>query len=131
MRNDTSAPALLRPVLPLADRMRTSLRLGALVLVLMIPGIFATSGYFLQARNRIEFSSAERDGLAVVRPALLALANTVAAKEPDLAAVRAAVDAHPDLRLADSMRAVPGRLGPSPIQRFALATALAGLITDA
>ncbi|MFI7547602.1 methyl-accepting chemotaxis protein [Actinoplanes sp. NPDC049599] len=131
MRNDTAVPALLRPVLPIADRMRTSLRLGALVLVLMIPGIFATSGYVLQARSRIAFSSAERDGLAVVRPALLALANTVAAQEPDLAAVRSAVAAHPDLRLADSMRAVPGRLGPTPIQRFSLATALAGLITDA
>jgi methyl-accepting chemotaxis protein len=131
MRNDSGAPALLRPVLPLADRMRTSLRLVALVLVLMIPGIFATSSYVLQAQTRIDFSSAERDGLDVVRPALLALANTVAAKEPDLAAVRAAVAAHPDLRLADSLRAVPDRLGPSPIQRLALATALAGLITDA
>jgi methyl-accepting chemotaxis protein len=131
MRDNTAAPALLRPVLPIADRMRTSLRLGALVMVLMIPGIFATSGYVLQARSRIAFSTAERQGLAVVRPALLALANAVAAREPDLAAVREAVAAHPDLRLADSMRAVPGRLGPTPIQRFALATALAGLITDA
>jgi methyl-accepting chemotaxis protein len=126
-----AVPVLLRPVLPLADRMRTSMRLGVLVLVLMVPGIFATSGYVLQARDRIAFSSAERDGLAVVRPTLLALADTVAAREPDLAAVRDAVRDHPELALENSVRAVPNRLGPTPIQRFALATALAGLITDA
>ena len=131
MRTDSAVPVLLRPVLPLADRMRTSLRLSALVLVLMIPGVFATSGYVLQARSRIAFSSAERDGLQVVQPALLALAHTVAAKEPDLAAVRAAVAAHPGLRLTDSMGAVPDRLGATPGERVVLATALAGLITDA
>ncbi|GAA3940231.1 methyl-accepting chemotaxis protein [Actinoplanes auranticolor] len=131
MQSDSAVPALLRPVLPLADRMRTSTRLAALILVLMIPGIVATSAYVREARAQIAFSEAERQGLEVVRPALLALAATVAAKEPDLAGVRAAVAAHPDLRLEDSVRAVPGRLGPTPIQRFALATALAGLITDA
>ncbi|GAA3342882.1 methyl-accepting chemotaxis protein [Amorphoplanes nipponensis] len=130
-RDNSAVPALLRPVVPPADRMRTSTRLAVLILVLMIPGIVATSGYVRQARNQMAFSTAEREGLAVVRPALLALAATVAAEEPDLAAVRAAVAAHPGLRLADSARGVPGRLGPTPIQRFALATALAGLITDA
>jgi methyl-accepting chemotaxis protein len=130
-QTESAAPALLRPVLPIADRMRTSTRLAALILVLMIPGIVATSAYVREARAQIAFSEAERQGLEVVRPALLALANTVAAKEPDLAGVRAAVAAHPELRLDDSVRAVPGRLGPTPIQRFALATALAGLITDA
>ncbi len=131
MVSDSAVPVVLRPVLPLADRMRTSMRLGVLVLVLMIPGIIATSGYVREAHNRIAFSTAEREGLEVVRPALLALADTVAAREPDLAAVRAAVEANPGLRLADSLRAVPNRLGPTPIQRFALATGLAGLITDA
>ncbi len=131
MPSHTAVPALLRPVVPLVDRMRTSLRLGVLVLVLMIPGIFATSGYVREAGARIAFSTAERAGLEVVRPALLALADTVAAKEPDLAAVRAAAEAHPELRLEDSLRAVPGRLDPVPAQRLVLATALAGLITDA
>ncbi|MGW4946410.1 methyl-accepting chemotaxis protein [Actinoplanes sp. NPDC004185] len=131
MQSESAAPALLRPVLPIADRMRTSTRLAALILVLMIPGIVATSAYVREARAQIAFSEAERQGLEVVRPALLALANTVAAQEPDLAGVRAAVAAHPELRLDDSLRAVPGRLGPTPVQRFALATALAGLITDA
>ncbi len=36
------APVLLRPVLPVVDRMRTGPRLAALVLVLMVPGIVAT-----------------------------------------------------------------------------------------
>jgi len=125
-----AVPALLRPVVPIADRMRTSVRLGALVLVLMIPGIFATAGYVREVRTRIAFSAAEREGLEVVRPALLALADTVAAKQPDLAAVRSAVQAHPELRLEESVRAVTDP-GTTPAQRLALATALAGLITDA
>src|ERR1044072_7619786 len=94
--NQSTVPVVLRPVLPLANRMRTSMRLAVLTVVLMIPGIFATSGYVLQARERIAFSNAERDGLAVVRPALLALADTVAVREPGLAAVQAAVRNHPD-----------------------------------
>ena len=129
--SEAAVPALLRPVVPLADRMRTSMRLGVLVLVLMIPGIIATTGYVREARARIAFSSAERAGLEVVRPALLALADTVAARQPDLAAVRAAVAAHPELRLDDAARAVPDGLGSDPVQRLASATALAGLITDA
>ena len=124
-------PPLLRPVLPIADRLRTSLRLGALVLVLMIPGIVATYGYAREARQKIAFSAAERVGLEVVRPALLAMADTVAAQEPDLAAVRAAVDRHPELRLTDAIGAVPQQLGATPEERLALATALAALITDA
>ena len=124
-------PPLLRPVLPIADRLRTSLRLGALVLVLMIPGIVATYGYAREARQKIAFSAAERVGLEVVRPALLAMANAVAAQEPDLAAVRDAVDRHPELRLTDAIGAVPQQLGATAEERLALATALAGLITDA
>src|SRR5690349_2728345 len=131
MPSETAVPAWLRPVVPIADRMRFSLRLGALVLVLMIPGIFATSGYVLQARTRIAFSTAERDGLEVVRPVLLALGTTVAAGKPDLAAVRAAVQAHPELRLEKPLGAVPDGPGSTASQRLELATALAGLITDA
>ena len=126
----SAAPALLRPVLSFADRMRTSTRLGVLILVLMIPGVVATSAYVREAQARIAFSTAERHGLEVVRPALLALADTVAAREPDLAAVRSAVAAWPELRLDESLRAVPAGSGPDPARRLALATALAGLITE-
>jgi methyl-accepting chemotaxis protein len=107
---------LLRPVLLAADRMRTSLRLGALVLVLMVPGIGATYAYTGEANSKIAFSALERDGTEVVRPALLALADTVAGQSGDLAAVRAAAARLPGLK-AD----VPAAGG---------AVALAGLITQ-
>jgi methyl-accepting chemotaxis protein len=109
-------PVPLRPVLLAADRMRTSMRLGVLVLVLMVPGIAATYAYTTEANSKIEFSSLERDGTDVVQPALLALADTVAGRSPDLAAVRAAADRLPRLKAE-----VPDVAGPA---------ALAGLITQ-
>ncbi|GAA2561475.1 methyl-accepting chemotaxis protein [Winogradskya consettensis] len=90
-------PVLLRPVLAAADRMRTSLRLGTLVLVLMIPGGAATYGYVHEMHTKISFSASERDGLEVVRPALLALAT---GDRSDLAAVNTAIAANPSLRLS-------------------------------
>ena len=74
----TLPPVVLRPVLAAADRMRTSVRLGVLVLVLMIPGIAATYSYTSEVNSKIAFSALERDGTRVVRPALLAMADTVA-----------------------------------------------------
>ena len=55
--------------------MRTSVRLGALVLMLLIPGIGATCAYTSEVNAKIAFSTLERDGTEVVRPALLALAE--------------------------------------------------------
>ena len=49
--------------------MRTSLRLGVLVLVLTIPGIAAPYGYTSESNSKIDFGAAERDGTEVVRPA--------------------------------------------------------------
>jgi methyl-accepting chemotaxis protein len=115
-------PALLRPALVAADRMRTSLRLGTLVLLLVIPGLLATYAYTSEANDKIAFSTLEHQGTEVVRPTLLALADTVAGRQPDLAAVRAAIDSHPDLKLRDEL--------PSGSDLVALANALAGLITE-
>jgi methyl-accepting chemotaxis protein len=98
MRNAARQPALLRPVLLAADRMRTSLRLGALVLVLMVPGIAATYAYISEVNSKIAFSALERNGTDVVRPALLALADTIAGRSPDLAALRAAAARLPQLK---------------------------------
>ncbi|MFL6267114.1 MAG: hypothetical protein ACJ75C_13815, partial [Actinomycetes bacterium] len=114
----TRPPLLLRPALAAADRMRTSLRLGALVLALAVPGIVTTWAYTAEVNATIAFSAAERDGTDVVEPALLALADTVAGKTPDLAAVRDAMDAHPELDLEST---VPDGAGPA---------ALAALITE-
>jgi methyl-accepting chemotaxis protein len=114
----TPSPVPLRPVLAAADRMRTSLRLGALVLVLAVPGIVATWAYTAEVNATIAFSAAEMEGTDVVEPALLALADTVAGKTADLAAVRDAMDAHPDLNLESE---VPDGAEPA---------ALAALITE-
>ena len=109
-------PVLLRPVLLAADRMRTSLRLGALVLVLMVPGVAATYAYTNEANSKIAFSALERDGTDVVRPALLALADTVAGRTPDVDALRSAVARLPQLKAT-----MPADGG---------AAALAGMITE-
>jgi methyl-accepting chemotaxis protein len=126
----TRPPLPLRPALAAADRMRASLRLGVLVLLLIIPGIVATYGYLGETNSKIAFSAAERDGADVVRPALLALADAVAGRTPDLTAVTAAVADHPGLKLDAALAAVPGAASTAG-DRLALATALAGLITEA
>ena len=115
-------PVALRPVLLAVHRMRTSLRLGTLVLVLMVPGIVATWAYTGEANSKIGFSALELDGTDIVRPALLALAETAAGRSPDLAAVRSAADRLPQLKLHDAVAAIPASGG---------APALAGLITEA
>jgi methyl-accepting chemotaxis protein len=116
MGSATRPPVLLRPVLLAADRMRTSLRLGALVLVMMVPGVVATYAYTSEVNSKIAFSALERDGTDVVRPGLLALADTVAGRAPDVAALRSAAAHLPQLKVS-----VPGDGG---------AAALAGMITE-
>jgi methyl-accepting chemotaxis protein len=117
-------------MLAAADRMRTGLRLGVLVLVLMIPGIAATYAYTGESNSKIDFSTAERDGTKVVRPALLNLAQVVAGQTTNLTELKAAVAAHPELKVADAMTAVPEATGTAA-DRLAQATALAALITAA
>jgi methyl-accepting chemotaxis protein len=119
-------PVLLQPVLLAADRMRTSLRLAALVLVLMVPGIGATWAYTSEVNGKIAFSALERQGTDVIRPALLALADTVAGRAPDLAAVREAAGRRADLKLATAV----GKLPATVTDRVAAAEAIAGLITE-
>ena len=114
------APVLLRPVLAAADRMRTSLRLGALVLFLMVPGMVATVGYTSEVNNKIDFSALELEGTEVMRPALIALADTAAGRPADLAPVQEAVAGHPELKLSFT----------PPDDRLALAQALVTLITE-
>jgi len=48
----TGPPLLLRPALAAADRMRTGLRLGVLVVVLVIPGVVATYGWLSEPTAR-------------------------------------------------------------------------------
>jgi methyl-accepting chemotaxis protein len=107
--------------------MRTSVRLGVLVLVLMVPGIGATWAYTSEVNSKIAFSALEDQGTLVVRPALRALADTVAGTTPDLAAVHRAAAAQPELKLDDVMAKLPA----TAADRVATAEALAALITEA
>jgi methyl-accepting chemotaxis protein len=111
--------------------MRTSLRLGVLVLVLMVPGFAATYAYTGAANDKIGFSALERNGTDVVEPALLALADTVAGRTPDLSTLRAAAQRLPQLKLDDALGKLPASAGSTPTGRLAMATALAGLVTEA
>ncbi|WIM98482.1 methyl-accepting chemotaxis protein [Actinoplanes oblitus] len=120
----SSPPLFLRPVLAITDRLRTGMRLGLLVLVLLVPGGLATGMYTAEKGHDLAFTEKERQGVAVLGPALTALADTAAGRRPDLDAIRAAVDAHPDLELGDEMRKVP-ESGDTP---SAMAAGLAALI---
>src|ERR687889_411053 len=107
-------PGILRPALAVVNRTRTGVRLRALVVGLLVPGLVATSAYTTEVNAKIAFSTLERDGTELVRPALLALAETVAGHAPDLDAVRRAADDRPPLGLDDALRALPARAGTPP-----------------
>ncbi|MDI6103158.1 methyl-accepting chemotaxis protein [Actinoplanes sp. NEAU-A12] len=124
-----SPPTVLRPVLRITDRIRTATRLGVVVLALLVPGALATGMYTAETTADITFSTRERDGADTLRSVLLALTDAVAGRTPDLAAVRAAADAHPALGIAEAVSAVPAVADDSVEARIATATALAALIT--
>jgi methyl-accepting chemotaxis protein len=124
-------PVLLRPALAAADRMRTSVRLAVLVLVLMVPGIAATYSYTSEVGTKIAFSALEQDGTLVVEPALVALADTVAGRSPDLNAVRTAAERLPELKLDDALAQLPASAGTTATERLAMANALSALVTEA
>jgi methyl-accepting chemotaxis protein len=119
-------PALLRPLLAVADRLRTSARLAVLSIVLLVPGLIATYSYAGVIGGQVDFATLEQAGTAVVRPALVALSDTVAGRDPDLDPLQKAVGAHPELKLEKVMSAVAGSGG-----RVAQATTLAAFITEA
>lgn len=122
-------PFLLRPVLAITDRLRTGMRLGLVVLVLLVPGALATGMYAAEKAKDLNFSARERQGVEVLSPMLTALADTAAGREPDLDAVRSTVAAHPELDLGDATTAVPAVGDGSGAARIATATALVALIT--
>ncbi len=130
-----SPPAVLRPVLALIDRLRTSARLVTLVVVLMVPGLGATGSYASVIGGQIAFTQAERDGVIVVRAALDLMAAAVAGGVPAPARLDAAVAAHPELALGDHLKAVraalPGIGEAGSAGRVTFAQALADLITQA
>jgi len=125
-------PAVLRPVLGLIDRLRTSARLVLLATVLLIPGVFATWSYAGVIGGQVSFAASERDGVQVLRPALEVLNATVSGDRIDLARLRAALAAHPGLAPApvvQAMQAADPAGSTDPVARAAFASTVVDLIT--
>ena len=87
---DVGVPPLLRPVVTVSSRLRTSARLAVLVLVLLVPGVGATWAYSATVGGQVAFTTAEESGVRVLRPVLATLADVVAGGPADLSAVEAA-----------------------------------------
>jgi|GEM_PF-1710312 len=124
-------PWLLAPVLHLVERLRTSARLLVLVAVLLVPCVVGTGAYSSAIGGQIGFADSERGGVVVLRPALAALAGTVAGTAPDLAPLAAAVRANPGLKLTPALAAVTeaSPAATTAAGRAALAAALVNLIS--
>jgi len=130
-------PLLLRPVLAVTDRMRTSARLGVLVAVLLAPALVAGWAFAGVMGSQIAFSQAERTGVLVLRPALGVLVEVVAGRRPDLTELSAAVRAHPELDAGEALDAVTAAVDALPASgegtaagRLAVATAAAALVSQ-
>lgn len=93
------APVLLRPALALNDRLRTGSRLLALSILLLIPGLLATTSFSRAMNSQISFARSEATGVEVLRPALAAMAVAATGGRPDLTALAGAVEEHPELEL--------------------------------
>ncbi|MBK8074914.1 MAG: PilZ domain-containing protein [Kineosporiaceae bacterium] len=126
-------PLVLRPVVGIAGRLRTSLRLVVLVLVLLVPGVGATAAYSSAMGGQVAFTTKERAGVDVLRPALIAMADAASGEGTvDLTALQTAVAAHPELvpeaKLADVRTAAAA--ANTPAGRQGLVTALVALVTE-
>ena len=121
----------LTPMFAVARRLRLGVRLVMLAVVLLIPtGVLAQA--FLSATNsQIGFARQERDGVAVLTPALVALSQTVAGEQVDLTELTSVVHDHPDLKLDDALTAVTAAEGTADTAagRASLGSALADFLT--
>ncbi|RZS89799.1 methyl-accepting chemotaxis protein [Motilibacter rhizosphaerae] len=129
-----AAPWALRPALAVTSRLRLGGALAVLIAVLLVPGGIAAGSYAQAVGGQLSFAAQERAGVVVLRPALTALAADVRGDRVDLAPLQAQVAAHPELHLADELRAVSAALGAadagSPAGRAAVADALVALVTE-
>jgi methyl-accepting chemotaxis protein len=137
--SDASAagpPLLLAPADAVVSRLRNSARLALLVVLLLVPAGLANEAFASTINGQIAFSSAERTGVLVLRPALDSLAATVAGSgDARLEALGTAVAAHPELDSAQQWAAVQtaahGSSGTgTPAARAKLAAALTDLVTQ-
>jgi methyl-accepting chemotaxis protein len=112
-----AAPALVAKALRrpgrLSARVLSSvpmwLRLSGLVALLVIPTLVAATFYLSVTRDQTALNSLERAGLEVIEPALVAMGTVLTGTEPDLDAITAAVEAHPELEADESWEALTSR----------------------
>lgn len=127
-------PRPLRPALAVTDRFRTSTRLVALVLVLLVPGVVSASAFARTVGAQASFAEQERSGVRVVEPALLVLADVVAGRDPSTVDLAAAVAANPGLGVDDQLVAVEELVqapeAGTPAGRADTAEAVAALVTE-
>ncbi len=123
---------VLSPMVAVARRLRLTARLVVLAVVLLIPTGVLGQAFLSTTNGQITFAQQEREGVAVLEPALAALAAAASGEPVDLSAVEKAVAAHPGLGLDEQLSAVTALSGSeSPAEIAALATALDDLISAA
>jgi methyl-accepting chemotaxis protein len=134
MSQRQQGPGVLRPVLALTGHLGTSARLGAIMVLLLVPALTATWSFTSAVQSQIGFAQSERTGVIVLKPALAALAATVSGSSPDVGAVAAAAKDYPELGLTTSMDAVTGATSSDKLTTAAgradAAAALVTLISD-
>jgi len=123
---------LLAPVVALVRRLRLKARLIALTVVMLIPAVVLGQAFLSSSQSQISFGAKEREGVAVLGPALTALADVVAGKQVDLTDLEAAVKDHPDLKLDQQLSAVTDAAAQAgtPAGDAEFATALNNLIVE-
>src|SRR4051794_6524088 len=97
-RAGAGVPSVLAPADAVGSRLRTSARLAVVVGLLLIPAVFANWAFTSVIGGQVAFTAHERDGMVVLRPALDALADTVAGRSVHLGALQRAAAAHPELQ---------------------------------
>ncbi|MBZ5733473.1 methyl-accepting chemotaxis protein [Nocardioides sp. TRM66260-LWL] len=123
---------MLSPATAVVRRLRLTLRLVVLAVVLLVPTGVLGQAFLTTTNGQIAFASNERAGVEVLRPALLAMAQATAQQPVDLEPLRAAVAAHPELGLDEALTAVTGLASAdTPAARVELAKALGALISTA
>ena len=123
----------LAPMLAAARRLRLGARLVMLAVVLLVPTGVLSAAFVSTTNAQIGFAAQEREGVAVLGPALTALAQSVSGARVDFTALAAAVQAHPALGLDQALAKVTGsQTTPgSPTAAAGTAAALCDLITAA
>ena len=111
------------------SRFRLTFRLGALVLVMLVPAVFAGASYASAENRQIALSSTERAGLDVLEPTLLAMAHNAAGETPDMEAIYRAAGRFPELGLDEDVTILKNMVldSTSPQARRALSSVLADL----